>query len=162
MARVADLYSVRRRAPAYQSRVVGRSRALTEQPVGARNHLGERQVQRQQTPKDRTQVRHQQRGRYALAGNVAYSEKDRFAIVENNQFAVIATDRTHRLIAELCVPALQRDIPGRQELRLDLCGQIKVLLMSHQLGLAKVVQAKSDQRILLQPVRLNRIATRLT
>ena len=61
-------------------------------------------------------MRHQQRCGHSFAGNVTNGEKERLAIAQNDQFAVIAAYGAHGLVAVLRVPAFQGDVPGRQEL----------------------------------------------
>src|SRR5215469_14527889 len=162
MAGVAEFHTAPVRPARHQRCVVRGGSALAKEAVGAHHHLGERQIEREQTAEDCAEVCHQQRCGDSFARNVAQGEEKRCAVGRRYDFTIVSSYDSGGLVPEMGGPGLGFDIPPWQELALDLRRKLEILFVSAPLLRVEMVQTESLERVLLKPIGLDRDLTELT
>jgi hypothetical protein len=111
-------------------------------------------------------MHHQQGCRDPFAGHIADCKKE--ALVITGGFAleayltVVSSHGAYRLVAILCLPPFEGEVSRRQKLELNLCCQIKVLLMLCPFLIVQVIETEPAERIKLQAILFDGVIAGLT
>jgi len=131
-------------------------RALTKDPAGALDELSERKPHRDERPEHGVEVGHQERSGDAFAGDIA-DDKMQVAALRDNDVAIVSADVARRLIMVRHFPAVEIEVGFGKQALLDLGGHLEVVFEGALLDGCQVIQAKPDQGVAEQPLRLDRL-----
>src|SRR5215469_15580142 len=127
MACIVDFYgAVGLRLTADDGDVISRKDFFADRAVDVRDDKVERKAHGDEIAKERMNLRHEQRGCNAFARDVAEKEVEGAIVLD--EVAIVAADGAERSVVIACVPATGAHVAWRQELVLELGGQVEVSL----------------------------------
>jgi len=129
--------------------------AVAENPVGPCEQFAGRLRGRGQATKNSVKLSHEHRCCHTFPCHV--TNKEAGAVLARDPVALIAADRTGRLVVVRYCPTVRDQLSFGKESLLNLKGQIQIALQSALLGRRQMVDTVPTERIDQQSIILNRI-----